>query len=59
MDDGLNLRLGEVTRGKWSIIGWEEWGVVCEYSRLQGGRPRLCQLRTVHSGPLNEHLIMY
>jgi hypothetical protein len=34
-------------------------GVVCRYSRLQGGSPHLCRLRIIHSESLNEHLIMY
>jgi hypothetical protein len=59
MNADLNLRPGGATRGKWSIIRWEGRGVVCGYSRLQGGSPRLCRLRTVRSGPLNEYLIMY
>jgi hypothetical protein len=44
---------------KWSIIGWEGYGVVRGYLRLQGGSPRLYRLRAIHSRPLNEHLIMY
>jgi hypothetical protein len=55
----LNLRSGGATTRKQSIIGWEGQGVVCGYSRLQRGSPGLCQLRTIRSGPLNEHLIMY
>jgi hypothetical protein len=31
-DVDLNLRWGGATRGKGSIIGWEQWGVVCGYS---------------------------
>jgi hypothetical protein len=38
-NDGLNLRPGGATRGKWSIIGWQGWGERCGYSRLQGGSP--------------------
>jgi hypothetical protein len=57
LDDYLNLRPGGADMGKWSIFGWEGWGVVCEYSMLQGGSPNLCRLRTVHSGTLSEHLI--
>jgi hypothetical protein len=38
----LNLRPGGATREKQSIIGWEGRGVVCGYSTLQGGSPRLC-----------------
>jgi hypothetical protein len=56
-DVDLNLRSGGATRGKGSIIRWEGLGEECGYSRLQGGSPHLCQLRTVRSGPLNEHLI--
>jgi hypothetical protein len=52
--DDLNLRSGGATRRKRSTIGWE-YG----YSRLLGGIPHLCQLRTICSGPWNEHLIMY
>jgi hypothetical protein len=59
MNDVLNLRPGGATRGKGSIIRWEGRGEGCGYLRLQGGSPCLCQLRTVHSGPLNKHLIMY
>jgi hypothetical protein len=59
MEQYLNLRPDGATRRKWSIIGWEGQGEGCEYSSLQGGSPCLCRLRTVHSGPLNEHLIMY
>jgi hypothetical protein len=55
----LNLRPGGTTRRNGCIIEWEGRGVVCGYSRLQGGSPCLCRLRTVHSGPLNEYLIMY
>jgi hypothetical protein len=58
-NDGLNLRPGGTTRGKWSIFEWECQGEGCGYSRLPGGSPRLCRLSTIHSGPLNEHLIMY
>jgi hypothetical protein len=58
-NDDLNLRPGGTTRGNQSIFVWEGRGVVCGYSELQGGSPRLCRLRTIHSGPLNEHLIMY
>jgi hypothetical protein len=57
MNDVLNLRPGGATREKRSIIGWEGQRVECGYSRLQGGSPRLCWLRTIHSGSLNEHLI--
>jgi hypothetical protein len=56
--DDLNLRLGP-TRGKQSISRWKGQGEGCGYSELQGGSPRLCQLRTVCSGTLREHLIMY
>jgi hypothetical protein len=42
MDDNLNLRLGRATRGKQGIFGWEGHGVVCGYSELQGGSPRMC-----------------
>jgi hypothetical protein len=59
MNDDLNLRPGGATRGKWSIIGWEGRGEGCGYLRLQGGSRRLCRLRTVRSGLLNEHLVMY
>jgi hypothetical protein len=58
-NDDLNFRSDGTTRGKRSIFRWEGRGVVCGYSELEGGSPRLCRLRTVHSGPLNEHLIMY
>jgi hypothetical protein len=53
------LRSDVATRGERSIIGLEGRREGCGYSRLQGGSPRLCRLRTVYSGPLNEHLIMY
>jgi hypothetical protein len=59
IDVDLNLRSGGATSGKWSTIGWEGQGVMRGYSRLQGGSPRLCQLRTIRSGPLKKHLIMY
>jgi hypothetical protein len=57
--DDLNLRPGGATREKWSIIGWDGRGVLYGYSRLHGASPLLCRLSTVHSGPLNEHFIMY
>jgi hypothetical protein len=55
-DDDLNLRLGEATRGKRSIFGWEGWGVVCGYLMPQGGSPHLCRLMTIRSGTLSKHL---
>jgi hypothetical protein len=58
-NDDLNLRMGGATRGKRSMFVREGRGVVYGYSRLQGSSPRLCRLKTVHSGPLNEHLILY
>jgi hypothetical protein len=58
-NDGLNLRPGGATRAKRSIFRWERWGDICGYSKLQCGSPHLCRLRTIRSGPLNEHLIMY
>jgi hypothetical protein len=58
-NDDLNFRPVGTTRGKCSIFRWEGRGVVCGYSELEGGSPHLCILRTIHSGPLNEHLIMY
>jgi hypothetical protein len=42
----FNLRPDEAIRGKWSINGWECRGVESVYSRLQGGSPCLCRLRT-------------
>jgi hypothetical protein len=56
LDDDLNLRPGGVTRGKWSIFGWEGRGVVCGYLSLQGGSPHLCRLSTVHSESLCKYL---
>jgi hypothetical protein len=41
---------------KQSIIGWEGRGEGCGYSRLQGGSPFLCRLRTISSGTLSEYL---
>jgi hypothetical protein len=55
----LNFRPDEAIRGKQSIFGWKGQREGCGYSELQVGSTRLCQLRTVCSGPLNEHLIMY
>jgi hypothetical protein len=55
----FKFKTERATSGKWSIIGWEGRGEGRRYLRLQGGNPRLCQLRTIHSGPLNKHLIMY
>jgi hypothetical protein len=39
LDDDLNLRPGEATRGKWIIFGWEGQGVDCGYLRIQGSSP--------------------
>jgi hypothetical protein len=58
-NDDLNLRPCRATWGKGSMFGWEGRGVVYGYSELKGGSPCLCRLRTVCSGPLNEHLILY
>jgi hypothetical protein len=52
----FNLRSGGETRGKQSIFSWEGQRERCGYSRLQGGSPRLCQLRTVCSGTLSKYL---
>jgi hypothetical protein len=52
----FNLRPGGTTRGNWSIFRWEGWEEGCGYSRLQGGSPWLCRLRTIHSGTLNKYL---
>jgi hypothetical protein len=54
----FKFETGRATRGKRSITGWEGRGERRGYSRLQGGGPRWCRLMTIHSGPLNEHLIM-
>jgi hypothetical protein len=56
LDDDLNLRRDAATRGKCCIFGWEGRGVDCGYSRLQGGSPRLCWLRTIRSGTLSKYL---
>jgi hypothetical protein len=56
LDDDLNLRSRRVNREKWSIFGWEDWGMVCGYSMLQYRSPRMCRLMTVCSGTLSEHL---
>jgi hypothetical protein len=55
----VNLRPDGATRVKQSVFGWDGRGVVCGYLELQGGSLRLCLLRTICSGPLNEHLIIY
>jgi hypothetical protein len=40
------VRPGGATRGKWGILnGKDESGLMSD-SELQGGSPRLCQLRT-------------
>jgi hypothetical protein len=57
LDDDLNLRPRGATRKKWSIFGWEGRGERCGYLRLQSGSPRVCRLRTIRRGTLNEHLI--
>jgi hypothetical protein len=56
LDDDVILRPDGTTRGKCSIFGWKGRGVVCGYSRLQGGSPHLCWLRTIHSGTLSKYL---
>jgi hypothetical protein len=50
VDENLNLRSGEATRGKWRILdGKGECGLMSD-SKLQGSSPCLCRLRTVSIG---------
>jgi hypothetical protein len=56
LDDVLNLRPCGANRGNWSIFGWEGRGVVCRYSRLQGGSPHMRRLMIVRSGTLSKYL---
>jgi hypothetical protein len=41
-----NLRPGVATRGKWRILDGKVESGLMSGSELQGGSPRLCQLRT-------------
>jgi hypothetical protein len=44
---------------KWSIIGWEGWEWIKRYSKLIGGSPRLCWLRTTSCwATWNKHWIV-
>jgi hypothetical protein len=48
------VRPGGATRGKWRILdGNVETGLISN-SELQGGSPRLCQLRTDRLAPVNK-----
>jgi hypothetical protein len=47
-------RPGGATRGKWRILNEKvESGLMLD-SELQGGSPRLCQLRTDRLAPVNK-----
>jgi hypothetical protein len=52
----LYVRLGGATRGKWEILDEKDESGLMSDSKLQGGKPRLCRLRTASVVPCcNKH----
>jgi hypothetical protein len=47
-------RSGETISGLWRILDGKDESRLMSDSELQGGSPRLCQLRTDHLAPVNK-----
>jgi hypothetical protein len=54
MVDGLNLRSGEATKGKWRILDMKVESDLISDSKLQGDSPRPCQLRIDRLVPVSK-----